>query len=276
MMIHDRTFVSRVPPRFQPVLIFRAEVARRLEKEIPYGIVLDQYVNTANPLAHYYGTAEEIIEDIKSTYVKSVSRPRGNTLDRLVDGSSRLAGLPGTGTTSKDMERQKSGGSEKESLSSSPGKAKTRPRGNTLDQYMDMSSMLGGLPSTTTTNGHNEKPLVNGKDELSKPAQNGSASSRPSNGKLDVLFAGAGTGGSISGMSKRLKEEWSDVTVVGIDPIGSILAQPETLNELKEGESAFYKVEGIGASTVLSMRSKRLTLRLRLRIHPGCSGQEAR
>jgi cystathionine beta-synthase len=35
-------------------------VAKRLEKEIPNSIILDQYGNPNNPLAHELGTAEEI------------------------------------------------------------------------------------------------------------------------------------------------------------------------------------------------------------------------
>ncbi|KAF7189375.1 Cystathionine beta-synthase [Pseudocercospora fuligena] len=37
-------------------------VARRLEKEIPGGVILDQYGNPNNPLAHEFGTAAEIVE----------------------------------------------------------------------------------------------------------------------------------------------------------------------------------------------------------------------
>lgn len=36
-------------------------VARRLNKEIPNSIILDQYSNPYNPLAHYDETAEEIL-----------------------------------------------------------------------------------------------------------------------------------------------------------------------------------------------------------------------
>lgn len=36
-------------------------VANRLQKEIPGSIILDQYRNVGNPLAHYEGTAEEIL-----------------------------------------------------------------------------------------------------------------------------------------------------------------------------------------------------------------------
>jgi cystathionine beta-synthase len=101
-------------------------VAKKLRKEIPHAVILDQYGNPNNPLAHYYGTAEEII------------------------------------------------------------------------YQMD--------------------------------------------GKIDMYVAGAGTGGTLSGTAKRLKEKCPKVLIVGLDPHGSILAQPESLNN---GITS-YKVEGIG------------------------------
>eukprot|EP01135_Chromosphaera_perkinsii_P003321 Nk52_evm21s240 gene=Nk52_evmTU21s240 len=61
-------------------------------------------------------------------------------------------------------------------------------------------------------------------------------------GKVDMLVAGAGTGGTVSGTAKKLKEKCPDIHVVGVDPFGSILARPESLN--KPAES--YLVEGIG------------------------------
>ena len=36
------------------------EIAQKLAKEIPGGIILDQYNNIQNPLAHYYSTFGEI------------------------------------------------------------------------------------------------------------------------------------------------------------------------------------------------------------------------
>lgn len=36
------------------------EIAKKLAKEIPGGIILDQYKNLQNPLAHYYSTFGEI------------------------------------------------------------------------------------------------------------------------------------------------------------------------------------------------------------------------
>jgi len=63
-------------------------------------------------------------------------------------------------------------------------------------------------------------------------------------GKIDMFVAGAGTGGTIAGCGKYLKEKNPNLIVVGVDPHGSILAQPDSLN--KEGAGAMYKVEGIG------------------------------
>ena len=57
-------------------------------------------------------------------------------------------------------------------------------------------------------------------------------------GKLDIFVATAGTGGTLTGVAKRLKEEVPGVRIVGVDPVGSILAGP--------GPIKSYKVEGIG------------------------------
>jgi len=103
-------------------------VARRLQKEIPNAHILDQYGNSDNPLAHEYGTAEEIWEQTK--------------------------------------------------------------------------------------------------------------------GKVTAIVAGAGTGGTITGLARGLRKHNKNVKVIAADPHGSILAVPSALNETYANES--YKVEGIG------------------------------
>ncbi len=57
-------------------------------------------------------------------------------------------------------------------------------------------------------------------------------------GKLDMIVMTAGTGGTLSGIARRIKEEVPNARVVGVDPVGSILAGP--------GAIGSYKVEGIG------------------------------
>ncbi|XP_035390831.1 cystathionine beta-synthase-like protein isoform X2 [Electrophorus electricus] len=61
-------------------------------------------------------------------------------------------------------------------------------------------------------------------------------------GKVDMLVAGAGTGGTITGIACKLKEKCPNVKIIGVDPEGSILAEPEELNHKKTQ----YEVEGIG------------------------------
>lgn len=62
-------------------------------------------------------------------------------------------------------------------------------------------------------------------------------------GKVDMVVCGAGTGGTVSGIGRKMKEKCPDCIVVGVDPLGSILAQPESLNKT---DVTYYEVEGTG------------------------------
>lgn len=63
-------------------------------------------------------------------------------------------------------------------------------------------------------------------------------------GQIDVFVAGMGTGGTITGVGRYLKEKNPAIKIVGIDPIGSILH--ELFQTGKEVPAHTYKVEGIG------------------------------
>ena len=67
---------------------------------------------------------------------------------------------------------------------------------------------------------------------------------KQSDGKITAIVAGAGTGGTITGLSRGLKKHNPDIKVIAADPFGSILALPESLNQEHANET--YKVEGIG------------------------------
>jgi len=63
-------------------------------------------------------------------------------------------------------------------------------------------------------------------------------------GEMDVFIAGLGTGGTISGTGKYLKEKNPDIQLVGVDPVGSLY-----YDFVKSGRITkpfTYKVEGIG------------------------------
>ncbi|XP_046402229.1 cystathionine beta-synthase isoform X2 [Ischnura elegans] len=63
-------------------------------------------------------------------------------------------------------------------------------------------------------------------------------------GAVDMVVLSAGTGGTVTGVARKIKERLPKCTVVGVDPEGSILALPEDLNQKNLG--SFYEVEGIG------------------------------
>lgn len=69
-------------------------------------------------------------------------------------------------------------------------------------------------------------------------------------GKLDVFVATMGTGGTISGTAKYLKEQNPEITVVGVDPIGSIYYEYFRTGEMTEANS--YLVEGFGEDIIPS------------------------
>jgi cystathionine beta-synthase len=73
---------------------------------------------------------------------------------------------------------------------------------------------------------------------------------RQTDGKITHFVAGMGTGGTISGVAKYLKEKNPDVTVVGIDPQGSILAKVVRGEPWTQEEAVPYLTEGTGEDFV--------------------------
>ncbi len=67
-------------------------------------------------------------------------------------------------------------------------------------------------------------------------------------GKVTHFVCGMGTGGTISGAGKYLKEQNPEVKVIGVDPMGSILADYFYTQETVHGHT--YKVEGIGEDMI--------------------------
>ena len=63
---------------------------------------------------------------------------------------------------------------------------------------------------------------------------------RQTEGEIDVLVVGVGTGGTISGTGRYLKEQKPELVVVGVDPVGSIFTADD------EDEVHQYLVEGVG------------------------------
>ena len=69
-----------------------------------------------------------------------------------------------------------------------------------------------------------------------------------SGGRITHFFAGAGTGGTISGVGRYLKERNPEVQIIGVDPVGSVLAPYFHTGVMPEG--APYRVEGLGSDKI--------------------------
>ncbi len=74
---------------------------------------------------------------------------------------------------------------------------------------------------------------------------------RQTGGKIDVFVTGMGTGGTITGVGRYLKEMNPKIQIVGVDPIGSILYDFFYTGKMTEAHA--YKVEGVGEDFVPSV-----------------------
>ncbi|WP_053992477.1 PLP-dependent cysteine synthase family protein [Mangrovimonas sp. TPBH4] len=69
-------------------------------------------------------------------------------------------------------------------------------------------------------------------------------------GQITHLIACSGTGGTISGTAKYLKEQNPDVKVIGVDAYGSVLKKYHETKEFDEKEIYPYRIEGLGKNLI--------------------------
>lgn len=69
-------------------------------------------------------------------------------------------------------------------------------------------------------------------------------------GKVDIFVAGIGTGGTITGVGRYLREKNPDVQIIGVEPASSPL--------LTEGRAGSHGLQGIGANFVPSILDTKL------------------
>ncbi len=72
------------------------------------------------------------------------------------------------------------------------------------------------------------------------------------NGKLTHFVACSGTGGTISGTAKYLKEKNPDIQIIGVDAYGSVLKKYHETGELDTNEIYPYRIEGLGKNLIPS------------------------
>lgn len=96
------------------------------------------------------------------------------------------------------------------------------PRAHVLDQYQNKGNVLAHYDTTA--------------EEILEQTDGGK--------EMTHLVLAAGTGGTLTGIARKIKEKAPHVTIVAVDPQGSILALPDNLNDKDRLKG--YHVEGIG------------------------------
>ena len=69
-------------------------------------------------------------------------------------------------------------------------------------------------------------------------------------GQITHLVACSGTGGTISGISKYLKEQNPDIKIIGVDAYGSVLKKYHETREFDSKEIYPYRIEGLGKNLI--------------------------
>jgi cystathionine beta-synthase len=69
-------------------------------------------------------------------------------------------------------------------------------------------------------------------------------------GEITHLVACSGTGGTISGVAKYLKEQNPKINIIGVDAFGSVLKKYHETKEFDEKEIYPYRIEGLGKNLI--------------------------
>ena len=75
---------------------------------------------------------------------------------------------------------------------------------------------------------------------------------KQTNGKITHLVASSGTGGTISGSAKYLKEQNPCIKIIGVDAYGSVLKKYHETQEFDPNEIYPYRIEGLGKNLIPS------------------------
>ncbi|WWD08447.1 cystathionine beta-synthase [Kwoniella europaea PYCC6329] len=240
-------------------------VARKLQKSIPGGVILDQYSNPHNPLAHYYGTYEEIMHSLKTSDL-----PRKD-VTLLVAGAGTGGTITGLGRAIRDYEA---------SLPHTNGNSASRGRTTIIAVDPEGSILGGGEPGNYQVEGIGydffpevldpNPPVV---DKWLKTNDEEAFDATKRLIRKEGLFVGGSSGSALSGTLRYLHSEEgkhiaedSDANVVVILPDGvrnyiskpwfletSKLPMGENMDEKEDIKSTIRKILGRDLNDVQSV-----------------------
>ena len=113
--------------------------------------------------------------------------------------------------------------------------------------------MLGSIEKAKELNQEYENSIILGQFEnMSNPLAHylttGPEIYNDLDGNIDIFIAGIGTGGTISGVGKYLKEKNSNIQIIGVEPFDSPL--------ISKGVKGAHKIQGIGANFIPNTLNK--------------------
>ncbi|MGD1822026.1 MAG: cysteine synthase A [Pleomorphochaeta sp.] len=213
------------------------ELSRLKEKLNLYGNIIAK-IEFFNPSSSVKDrAAREMIEDAKaqgylkknSTIIEPTSGNIGISLSMMaaINGYKAIMVMPST----MSVERQKimkAYGAEIVLTDGKLGMKGAIDKANELAKDIENSF----IPSQ----------FENANNPLAHYKYTGSEIFEDTDGKLDFFVAGVGTGGTLSGTSKFLKEKNSDIKIIAVEPEGSPI--------ISKGEKGPHKIQGIGAGFI--------------------------
>ena len=186
--------------------------ADELAKEIPNSFVPGQFVNPANPAAHKKTTGPEIWNDTDGA------------VDIVIAGVGTGGTLSGIGAYLKEKKP------EVQIVALEPASSPVLSEGKADELAKEIPNSF--VPGQ----------FVNPANPAAHKKTTGPEIWNDTDGAVDIVIAGVGTGGTLSGIGAYLKEKKPEVQIVALEPASSPV--------LSEGKAGPHKIQGIGAGFV--------------------------
>ncbi|WVQ86041.1 cystathionine beta-synthase [Cryptococcus sp. DSM 104549] len=229
-------------------------IARKLEKAIPGGVILDQYSNPNNPLAHYFSTYEEIIHSLETSTLPS------KDIALLVAGAGTGGTITGLSRAIRDAERKRddahAGAPNGHANGDTPSPARTvvlaaDPVGSILGGGEPGNYQVEGIGYDFFPEVLDPKPPVI--DEWIKTTDDASFAATKRLIRTEGLFVGGSSGSALSAALRYLhspsgqriaQDPEANVVIILPDGVRNYMSKEWFLQTAKSGEGGGEGAEG--------------------------------